>query len=280
MINQVLFHGQTKRMPGSTIKPILDYGPAIEYENLSTYGPFIDEKTKYGSGYMRNFNSSYKGFMTMRDCLKNSINTCALQAFRMTNNEQKKEFAANLGITFKEEVLPESYAIGAFNGVSPVQLAAAYSAFGNGGYYASPYSYTKIVYRDTNETITQEVNRKKVMKEQTAYIIANILTGATTSRVRVSGTQVATKTGTTSYDTSYLKKFGLTSSVIPDAWTSSFTTDYAVAIWYGYVDGLTSETVKNKYYLKNGHASSERLKIQAAICNNIYEKNTKFLYTK
>lgn len=110
------------------------------------------------------------------------------------------------------------------------------------------------------------------MKEQTAYIIANILTGATTSRVRVSGTQVATKTGTTSYDTSYLKKFGLTSSVIPDAWTSSFTTDYAVAIWYGYVDGLTSETVKNKYYLKNGHASSERLKIQAAICNNIYEK--------
>lgn len=225
---------------------------------------------------MRNFNSSYKGFMTMRDCLKNSINTCALQAFRMTNNEQKKEFAANLGITFKEEVLPESYAIGAFNGVSPVQLAAAYSAFGNGGYYASPYSYTKIVYRDTNETITQEVNRKKVMKEQTAYIIANILTGATTSRVKVSGTQVATKTGTTSYDTSYLKKFGLTSSVIPDAWTSSFTTDYAVAIWYGYVDGLTSETVKNKYYLKNAHASSERLKIQAAICNNIYEKNSKF----
>ena len=275
-LNVATFHGQTKRMPGSTIKPILDYGPAIEYENLSTYGPFIDEKTKYGSGYMRNFNSSYKGFMTMRDCLKNSINTCALQAFRMTNNEQKKEFAANLGITFKEEVLPESYAIGAFNGVSPVQLAAAYSAFGNGGYYASPYSYTKIVYRDTNETITQEVNRKKVMKEQTAYIIANILTGATTSRVKVSGTQVATKTGTTSYDTSYLKKFGLTSSVIPDAWTSSFTTDYAVAIWYGYVDGLTSETVKNKYYLKNGHASSERLKIQAAICNNIYEKNSKF----
>ena len=180
-LNVATFHGQTKRMPGSTIKPILDYGPAIEYENLSTYGPFIDEKTKYGSGYMRNFNSSYKGFMTMRDCLKNSINTCALQAFRMTNNEQKKEFAANLGITFKEEVLPESYAIGAFNGVSPVQLAAAYSAFGNGGYYASPYSYTKIVYRDTNETITQEVNRKKVMKEQTAYIIANILTGATTS---------------------------------------------------------------------------------------------------
>ena len=275
-LNVATFHGQTKRMPGSTIKPILDYGPAIEYENLSTYGPFIDEKTKYGSGYMRNFNSSYKGFMTMRDCLKNSINTCALQAFRMTNNEQKKEFAANLGITFKEEVLPESYAIGAFNGVSPVQLAAAYSAFGNGGYYASPYSYTKIVYRDTNETITQEVNRKKVMKEQTAYIIANILTGATTSRVKVSGTQVATKTGTTSYDTSYLKKFGLTSSVIPDAWTSSFTTDYAVAIWYGYVDGLTSETVKNKYYLKNAHASSERLKIQAAICNNIYEKNSKF----
>ena len=71
-LNVATFHGQTKRMPGSTAKPILDYGPAIEYENLSTYGPFVDGKVKYGGGHMRNFSSGYAGFMTTRDCLKKS----------------------------------------------------------------------------------------------------------------------------------------------------------------------------------------------------------------
>lgn len=276
-LNIATFSGQTKRAPGSTIKPILDYGPAIEYAKLSTYGPFLDDKVKYASSYMRNFNSGYKGFMTMNDCLKNSINTCALQAFRMTTNEQKVTFANNLGITFDKDVLPDSYSIGTFNGVSPVQLAGAYAAFGNGGYYNEPHSFTKIIYREVEETYTPELKTKvKVMQPQTAYIITSILTGATTSRVKVSGTQVATKTGTTSYDTDYLKKFNLTSNVIPDAWTSSYSPDYAVAIWYGYTDGLTSETVKNKYYLKNNEAGTERLKIQAAIVNKIYEKNSKF----
>ncbi len=275
-LNVATFDNQIKRAPGSTIKPILDYGPAIEYENLSTYGPFIDEKTPYGTGNMRNFNSSYKGFMTMRDCLKNSINTCALQAFRLTSAEDKIKFAKNLGIEFKDG-LNDAYSIGAFNGVSPVQLAAAYAAFGNGGTYHSPHSYTKFILRETGEEFEKEVTtNKNVMSKQTAYIITSILTSATSSSVKVSGTQIATKTGTTSYDTNELKKYGLTSSVIPDSWTSSYTPDYAMAIWYGYTDGLTKETVKNKYYLKNAHATSERIKIQAALAKVIYEKNSKF----
>jgi len=276
-LNVATFYGQTKRMPGSTIKPILDYGPAIEYENLSTYGPFIDEKTKYGSGYMRNFNSSYKGFMTMNDCLKNSINTCALQAFRMTTNEQKYEFATSLGIDFGDvTALPDSYSIGAFNGVSPIQLAGAFAAFGSGGYYSEPHSFTKIVYRETEEEYEPDIERTRVMKATTAYMITNVLTKATTYRVKVSGTQVATKTGTTSYDFNLLDNYGLTNSVIPDAWTSSYSPDYAIAIWYGYSDGLTADNVKNKYYLTNSHANTERLKIQATIGNKIYEKNSKF----
>ncbi|MGM9877030.1 MAG: transglycosylase domain-containing protein [Bacilli bacterium] len=275
-LNLATFQNVTKRAPGSTIKPILDYGPAIEYENLSTYGPFLDDKIVYADSYMRNFNTGYKGFMTMSDCLKNSINTCALQAFRMTTNEQKLEFAGNLGITFDETYLPDSYSIGTFNGVSPIQLAAAYAAFGNGGYYSEPHSFTKIVYRENDETYEVDIEKKKVMKPQTAYMITSVLVNATNYRVKVSGTQIATKTGTTSYDQDYLKKFGLTSNVIPDAWTSSYTKDYAIAIWYGYVDGLTSETVKNKYYLKNSESGTERLKIQAAVVNNFYEKNSKF----
>ncbi len=277
-LNVATFDYQTKRHPGSTIKPILDYGPAIEYENLSTYGPFIDEKTPYGSGTMRNFNGKYNGFMTMRDCLKNSVNTCALQAFNMTTNEQKLEFMTSLGVQPEDGItkLPQSYSVGAFNSVTPVILAGAYAAFGNGGYYTAPYSFTKIVYRESEEEYTPEIERKRVMKAQTAYLLSTVLTGVTTSRLKVSGTQVATKTGTSSYDTSLLKSYGLTSSVIPDSWTSSYTSDYAMAIWYGYPEGLTKDNVKNKYYMTMSHASSERLKIQAALGNKIYEKNAKF----
>ena len=277
-LNVATFSGQTKRHPGSTIKPIMDYGPAFEYANLSTYGPFLDEKTPYGGSYMRNFSGGFTGFMTTKKCLASSINSCALQAFNLTTNEQKMEFITSLGIYPEEgiEVLPQSYSIGAFNGVSPVQLAGAYAAFASGGYFTEPYSFTKIIYRETEEEYEQDISRERVMSAQTAYLITSILVGATKSNVRVSGTQIATKTGTTSYDYDLLKSYGLKSSVIPDSWTSSYTKDYAIAIWYGYVAGLTKENVKNKWYLINSQASSERFKIQAAVVNNFYNKNAKF----
>ena len=277
-LNVATFSGQTKRHPGSTIKPIMDYGPAVEYENWGTYSPCIDEKTKYGSSYMRNVDGGYKGFLTMKQALSQSRNTCALQAFNATTNAQKMKFITSLGIEPEEgiDVLPQSYSIGAFNGVSPVQLAAAYAAFGNGGYYTEPYSFTKLEYRETDEIYEVDISKTRVMKPQTAYIITNILVGATNYRVGVSGTQIATKTGTTSYDDNLLDQFNLTGNVIPDSWTSSYTKDHAVAIWYGYTDGLTKETVRKKYYLTNSHASSERFKIQEAIVEKIYGKNTKF----
>ena len=113
------------------------------------------------------------------------------------------------------------------------------------------------------------------MKPQTAYMIASILKGATSYKVKVSGTDIATKTGTTSYDDATLKAFGLSSSVVPDSWTSSFSPDYAIAIWYGYADGMTTENAKKKYYLTSSHFT-ERTNIQAAIANKIYEKNARF----
>lgn len=277
-LNMATFWGQTKRQPGSTIKPIIDYGPAIEYANLSTYGPFIDDETPYGNGTMRNFNHRYSGVMSMRDCLVKSMNTCALQAFKMTSNDDKIKFITSIGIEPGEGVttLPESYSIGAWNGVSPVQLAAAYSSFGSGGYYTSPYSFTKLVYTETGDEYTQDTTREKVMKPQTAYILSTVLQGVTPSNVKVKGTQLASKTGTTSYDSSFVRKFGLNDSVIPDMWTVTFSTDYSVAIWYGYPEWLTAEAVKNKHYLVNGPAITERKKIQAEINNKIHNGNKKF----
>jgi len=274
-LNLATFDGQIQRMPGSTAKPIVDYGPAIEYTNVGTYGPFIDDRVSYAGGAMTNATGGYKGFMSLRDCLRNSVNTCALQAFRLTTNEQKLDFANKLGIEFPEEALPDSYAIGTWNGVNPVQLADAYSAFGNGGVRVTAHSYRKIIYRETEEEVKPVVKTIQAMKPTTAYLIANILTG-NAYRISVSGTTVATKTGTTSYDYSVLKKYGLSSQVIPDSWVSTFSPDYALAIWYGYPDGLTDYNVKHKYYITMSQAGSDRQRIIGWLANRIYEKNSKF----
>ena len=275
-LNIATFDGQIKRMPGSTAKPIIDYGPAIEYTNVGTYGPFIDDKVSYAGGSMKNATGGYNGFMSLRDCLRNSVNTCALQAFRLTTNEQKKDFATKLGMDFENvETLPDSYAIGTWNGVSPVTLASAYSAFGNDGVRVTAHSYRKIIYRETEEEVKPVVKTTRAMKPTTAYLIANILTG-NASRVSVSGTTVATKTGTTSYDYSILRKYGLSSQVIPDSWVSTFSPDYALAFWYGYPDGLNNTNVKKGYYITMSQAGYDRQLMIGWLANRIYETSSKF----
>ena len=135
---------QIKRHPGSTAKPIFDYGPGIEYKNWSTYTPFMDEPVRYtNGGVMQNYDHRYRGFLTLKECLVDSRNTCALQAFQAVSNNKINKFVTGLGITpeyyGKSKYIHEAHSIGAFSGVSPVQLAAAYAAFGNGGYYTEPH---------------------------------------------------------------------------------------------------------------------------------------------
>ena len=131
---------QISRHPGSTAKPLFDYGPGIEYKNWSTYTPFIDKPVSYtNGGVMRNVDGRYQGFLTMEQCLVRSRNTCALQAFKKISNSKVNKFVTSLGITPEylgnNNYINEAHSIGGFTGVSPVELASAYSAFGNGGYY-------------------------------------------------------------------------------------------------------------------------------------------------
>lgn len=268
---------QISRHPGSTAKPLFDYGPGIEYQNWSTYTPFYDKPVNYtNGGTMRNVDNTYQGFLTLEQCLVRSRNTCALQAFQSLSNSKINKFVTSLGITPEylgdNYYINEAHSIGGFTGVSPVELAAAYSAFGNGGFYTEMHSINKIVYKNGKNEEVEEFNftKKRVMKETTAYLISYILKKATNSGVKVSGTDIATKTGTSSYDSNRLKSLGLSTDVIQDAWTVTYSPDYSVAIWYGY-DELTKST-----YNTSSHAWSERTTIQKKIVNNIMEKNSKF----
>jgi len=263
------------RHPGSTAKPIVDYGPYIEFLKGSSYSLFLDEPTKYSNGTsISNYDNKYKGLLTMRDALEDSRNIPALLAFKAVAKEHKEEqikFINDLGINFGKE-LYESASIGGFEGVSPLELSAAYSTFGRGGYYIEPYSFTKVEYLDSSKTYEYKYTKEKVMSDETATIINYILTYAGANNVggnfKISGTDIAAKTGTTTVDKEARKEKGLPDNVVMDYWNITYSPDFAIALWYGY-DNLSKE-----HYLQS--ESGVRKRLMEAIAKKIYKKNSKF----
>lgn len=227
--------------PGSSAKPIFDYGPGVEYFNWSTYTPFIDEPHSYtNGGQVKNWDNGFMGFLTLRQSLGLSRNIPALKAFQNIPNAYIKKFATSLGIRPELEsgIVHEAHSLGAFNGTNPLEMAAAYASFGNGGYYIEPYAVTKIVYSGTNQTKEFKPSKTKVMSDSTAYIITNSLIWSVNSGVaageRIYGREIAAKTGTTNFDPSTQKAYGIPYSSVKDYWAVGYTPKISMALWYGY----------------------------------------------
>ena len=270
---------EMKRMPGSTAKPIFAYGPYIEYNNGNPGTIFYDMPMKYSNGQeLTNSNKTYYGAMTMRQALARSRNIPAVQAFMAVDKTKIAEFVHNLGVDYyqydsngnvKDTNLYESYAIGGGVDLSPLDMAAAYSAFGRQGYYIEPYSYTKIVFKETDEVYEHKYEKVKAMSEETAYMITDILLTATKQgaigNVNISGTEVAGKTGTSTHS---LKN--VPDSASSDNWVISYSPDYTLAFWYG-VDVLGPKNYTNAIA-----ASVQRKEISAILAKKIYKKNSKF----
>ena len=240
-----------KRQIGSTSKPLYDYGPLIEYNDASTYHLFYDEPYSYTGGTpIRNWDNGYNGLVTMREALRVSRNIPALKAFQENKNANVYEFVTSLGLSPETEdgYLHEAHAIGAYgdgvtSGESPLTIAAAYSAFANGGYYTEPYTFTKIVYRNSDEVYEYKPTTNKVMSESTAYMVADMLvttSGWATGFNSVNGVSFGSKTGTSNYSDEIMEKYNLPSNAVNDLWVAGICRDYATAVWYGY-DEISSE---------------------------------------
>lgn len=237
---------QMKQQIGSTAKPIFVYGPAIEYLNWSTYQQIVDEPYTYYSGQsVNNADGQYAGQISIRTALSQSRNVPALKTFHAVEKEagNKKivEFATNLGMTPQigyNGTIFESHALGSFDGTSPLQMAAAYAAFSNGGTYYEPSAVAKVVYRDTNEVVTVKQESRKAMSESTAFMITEMLRTSVQSGAAggtaVKGVNLAAKTGTTNFDADTKIKRGLKGDAIKDAWIVGYDTEYSLAMWYGY----------------------------------------------
>ena len=224
---------QTNRQPGSSIKPIADIAPALE-EGIITAATVYDDVQTDFSGYRpKNDGNKYRGLINIRDAIAYSQNIPEVKLMRELTPGKSIDYLRNFGVTslYKngenpkkdDESLP--LAIGGISdGISPLEMAAAYATIANNGEYITPTFYTKVVDVSGNTVLTPTQERRRVISEQNAYIVKSILQEpvkkGTATYCSISGMDVAAKTGTT--DNSY------------DRWLCGFTPYYAAACWFGY----------------------------------------------
>lgn len=261
---------------GSTSKPLFDYAPGIEFENWSTYKLFDDEPYTYSDGTsILNWDRKYEGKMTLRTAMAHSRNVPALKAFQENKNSNIIKFVQSLGLhpEVSNGIIHEAHSIGGYTGENPRTMAAAYAAFGNGGYYIKPYSYTKIVLADTNETIETEVTKTRVMSEETAYMMTSLLQSSAQyglgAQYSIGGAIYGAKTGTSNYDAATIKRWGFGPDAVNDLWVNGVSPDYAISVWYGYLN----RTEENKKYTSTSFSIPHRI-IFNKVAQNVFKKGS------
>ncbi|WP_203623313.1 MULTISPECIES: transglycosylase domain-containing protein [unclassified Lacticaseibacillus] len=228
---------QNDRSNGSTMKPLLDYGPAIEYLNYSTYQQMEDEPFMWPNSTVsvNNIDHQFLGRISIREALVKSRNPVAGRTLKAVGLSRGLNFLKGLGITLPENQRVYPSAIGA--SVTTEQEAAAYSAFANGGTYYKPTYVRKVVDME-GRTTNFTSNGTRAMKASTAYMITDMLKGVLTNGTgvyaKISGLQEAGKTGTSDYGPEELKTNPALSGLAKDIWFTGYTTQRTMSIWTGY----------------------------------------------
>lgn len=227
------------RQPGSVIKPILSYGPAIENFSWSTGTIVVDEPYTYKgtNKQIRNVDGKYAGPITIREALYRSRNIPAVKIFEEVGTQKSGDFARKLGLPYEKLNSAHSIGGGEYD-FSTVQIAGAYSAFGNGGIYTKPHAVKKIIMRDGKTERNMTPDPVNAMKDSTAYMVTDmlrdVLTQGTGKTANVSGLDIAGKSGTTNYSADTKNKHNLKNTDVPDSWFAGYTTNYTIAVWGGY----------------------------------------------
>ena len=270
-----------KRSPGSTIKPILDYGPVIEEKQWSTYHQIVDEPYHYENNgpALNNFDNRFLGQMSMREALYRSRNVPAAKAWAEVGADKAREFANNLGLNLPKEIYHSS-SIGGGLELSPLKMAGAYAAFGNNGIYNKPHTVRKIVLQDGETIVKTNPEPKVAMKDYTAYMITDMLKdvlsskpGATGRSAIIPGLDVAGKTGTTNFASEDVAKYNIPAGASPDSWFAGYTTNYTAAVWTGY-DSSKDENGNFKYYLTPNEQKISQLIFKSLMEHVSEGKNT------
>jgi penicillin-binding protein 1A len=234
--------------PGSSIKPIATYGPAIEMsakgeeikEGEASWGKYwsplsiIEDKplTINGKQWPKNWYGGSRGKMSMRKAIEQSANTIAVATQISVGNKKSTEFLRKVGISTVvaeaddgvTDMNPAALALGGMTkGTTPLEMASAYGTFANGGEHMKTLTYTKVVSKTGKELLTTEIEGEQAMDPGTAFIMNDMLrtvvTAGVGSSAQLNGTPTAGKTGTTSDGC--------------DFWFVGNTPKYSCSVWMG-----------------------------------------------
>ncbi|HGS2221404.1 TPA: penicillin-binding protein PBP1A [Streptococcus pneumoniae] len=247
-INQAV---ETNRDWGSTMKPITDYAPALEYGIYDSTATIVhDEPYNYpGTNTpVYNWDRGYFGNITLQYALQQSRNVPAVETLNKVGLNRAKTFLNGLGIDYPS--IHYSNAISSNTtesdkkyGASSEKMAAAYAAFANGGTYYKPMYIHKVVFSDGSEKEFSNVGTR-AMKETTAYMMTDmmktVLSYGTGRNAYLAWLPQAGKTGTSNYTYEEIENHIKTSQfVAPDELFAGYTRKYSMAVWTGYSNRLT-----------------------------------------
>lgn len=219
-----------KRQPGSAIKPVIVYAPAMEKLGYSPTTLVLDEKEDFNGYIPKNFSDSYAGWVTMREALAKSLNLPAVRVFEKLGVQVGKLYASSVGIPFDQKDVGLTLALGGFTtGVSPLTLGNAFTPFANGGYYSHPSCISKIEDGRGKVVYERPASKVAVLSKETAFLMTSMLETAadtgTAHRVNVPGVTIAAKTGTSGSTATGGNK---------DAWTVAYNPAYTMCSWMGF----------------------------------------------
>ncbi len=231
-----------QRQPGSTIKPIAAYLPALD--NGFTAASIIDDIPHYNHNrelWPTNWNKAYSGFNTLRRSVEQSINVNSVKTVEAVGIETSMEYLSRMGIINKENPSKDSFVTreedatnndenlsalglgGMTKGLTPLDMTAAFGAVANEGNYLEPISYTKILDKNGNVLLENNPKETEVVSPEKAYIMTDILrttvTNGLAKRAQVPNMDTAGKTGTTQEQA--------------DIWFVGYTPYYVCGVWIG-----------------------------------------------
>lgn len=218
---------QMRRQPGSALKPLAVYGPALEL-GYTTASVLLDEKTSFGGYTPRNAGDRYYGLVTMRTAIRNSLNTTAVRLLEEIGLDASIQYLNKMGIPTRNSDRNLSLALGSMTyGVTPVELAAAYVPYANGGIYHQPYCVERIETVDGSNVYERKDSGKQVLSAQNAFLMTSLLqsvvSSGTGTRMLAANTPIAGKTGTVSM-----------TGGNRDIWMTAYTPEISVSVWMGY----------------------------------------------
>ena len=247
-INQAV---ETNRDWGSTMKPITDYAPALEYGVYDSTASIVHDSPYNYPGTstpVYNWDKSYFGNITLQYALQQSRNVPAVETLEKVGLDHAKTFLNGLGIDYPSIHYANAISSNTTEsdkkyGASSEKMAAAYAAFANGGIYHKPMYINKIIFSDGSSKEFSD-SGTRAMKETTAYMMTEmmktVLTYGTGRGAYLSWLPQAGKTGTSNYTDDELEKYIKNSGyVAPDEMFVGYTRKYSMAVWTGYSNRLT-----------------------------------------